>query len=49
MLVLNMPECTYIGVDQHGFSVGPKFMGLKMVPPGTHFISYRAVNREDGR
>jgi hypothetical protein len=49
MLGLNMPECTHFGVDQHAFSVGPKFMGLKMVPPGAHFISYRAVNKEDGR
>ena len=24
------------------FLVGPKFKGIKMVPPGTHFISYNS-------
>lgn len=26
------------------FLVGPKFKGIKMVPPGTHLISYNAAS-----
>ncbi len=29
------------GVDLYAWTVGPKFRGLKMIPPGLHFISYR--------
>jgi A1 cistron-splicing factor AAR2 len=27
------------------FSVGPKFKGMKMVPPGPHFVYYCSPNR----
>ena len=27
------------------FVVGPRFKGLKMVPPGVHFLSYQATGR----
>jgi hypothetical protein len=30
------------------FVVGPRFKGLKMLPPGVHFLSYQAAGR-DGR
>lgn len=26
--------------------VGPKFKGVKMVPPGMHFLSYQASGKE---
>ena len=48
LLVLNVPPGTYFGVDQLGFTLGPKFKGLKMVPPGPHFISYRAASMQGG-
>ena len=28
--------------------VGPRFQGVKMIPPGVHFLSYQAAGR-DGR
>lgn len=28
--------------------VGPKFKGVKMIPPGAHFVSYRSVNIASG-
>ncbi|KAI3424879.1 hypothetical protein D9Q98_008263 [Chlorella vulgaris] len=40
ILLLDVPENTAVGVDQQTFLVGPKFKGIKMVPPGTHVISY---------
>ena len=27
------------------FVVGPKFKGVKMLPPGTHMVSYNAASR----
>ena len=27
------------------YLVGPQFQGIKMIPPGTHFIGYSAVGR----
>ncbi|EFN53109.1 hypothetical protein CHLNCDRAFT_9330, partial [Chlorella variabilis] len=42
ILLLDVPENTAVGVDQQTFLVGPKFKGIKMVPPGTHFISYNS-------
>jgi A1 cistron-splicing factor AAR2 len=28
------------GIDQHTWQIGPQFKGLKMIPPGLHFIHY---------
>ncbi|ONK81457.1 uncharacterized protein A4U43_C01F29290 [Asparagus officinalis] len=46
LLLLNVPQFTLFGVDTQVFSVGPNFMGIKMVPPGPHFIYYCAANKE---
>nr|UPW27173.1 AAR2-like protein [Allium cepa] len=46
LLLLNVPQFTLFGIDTQIFSVGPNFKGLKMVPPGTHFIYYSASNKE---
>ncbi|KAG8064147.1 hypothetical protein GUJ93_ZPchr0004g39241 [Zizania palustris] len=36
LLLLDVPQRTLLGVDTQVFSVGPKFKGIKMVPPGPH-------------
>ncbi|XP_009802816.1 uncharacterized protein LOC107793749 isoform X1 [Nicotiana tabacum] len=46
MLLLDVPQNTLIGVDTHMFSTGPNFKGVKMIPPGVHFIYYSSSNRE---
>lgn len=46
LLCLHVAEHTCVGIDQQMFVVGPKFMGLKMIPPGTHFVYYCAVSRD---
>lgn len=48
LLLLNMPPGTYFGIDQQGFTVGPKFKGVKMLPPGAHFITYRSISAQGG-
>ncbi|KAL4437251.1 hypothetical protein ABPG75_004390 [Micractinium tetrahymenae] len=42
ILLLDVPEGAAVGVDQQTFVVGPKFKGVKMVPPGTHLVSNNA-------
>ena len=36
---------TTIGLCLQGFVVGPKFKGVKMLPPGPHMVSYNAASR----
>eukprot|EP00877_Chromochloris_zofingiensis_P000739 jgi/Chrzof1/10666/Cz05g07160.t1 len=43
VLLLGIPQGTLIGVDQQVFAAGPKFAGIKMLPPGVHLISYQAA------
>eukprot|EP00250_Pteridium_aquilinum_P001773 c11989_g1_i1 orf=83-1504(+) len=45
LLVLDMPAQTVLGFDLHMLSVGPLFKGLKMIPPGPHFIYYSPTCR----
>uniref|UniRef100_A0A0E0P4W6 Protein AAR2 homolog n=1 Tax=Oryza rufipogon TaxID=4529 RepID=A0A0E0P4W6_ORYRU len=44
LLLLDVPQRTLLGVDTQVFSVGPKFKGIKMVPPGPHFLYYCSPN-----
>ena len=38
-----MPEGTAFGLDTMTYLVGSKFRGVKMIPPGPHFISTSAA------
>lgn len=38
VLCLDCPEGILFGIDYSAWAVGPKFMGVKLVPPGLHFI-----------
>ena len=40
LVLLDVPERTEFGIDYNCWSVGPKFKGVKMIPPGLHFIYY---------
>eukprot|EP00878_Enallax_costatus_P021228 GHUV01022468.1.p1 GENE.GHUV01022468.1~~GHUV01022468.1.p1 ORF type:complete len:165 (+),score=24.58 GHUV01022468.1:623-1117(+) len=46
ILLLNVPLGTPIGLDQQVFLTGPRFKGIKMIPPGTHFVSYQALGKD---
>lgn len=41
ILCLDVPEGTEFGIDYGSWSVGPKFKGVKLVPPGVHYVYYR--------
>eukprot|EP00392_Amoebophrya_sp_AT5.2_P007742 g7757.t1 len=43
VLVLNPPARDFqFGIDNHLWATGPKFMGVKFIPPGVHFLYYSA-------
>lgn len=46
ILVRHMPVGSEFGIDLHSWNTGPKFVGIKMVPPGLHFIYYSSVSNE---
>lgn len=46
LLFLDVPQYTLIGIDTQMFSSGPNFKGIKMIPPGVHFVFYSSANRE---
>lgn len=46
LLLLDVPQYTLFGIDTQMFSVGPAFKGIKMIPPGPHFIYYSSSSRD---
>ncbi|XP_063816385.1 protein AAR2 homolog [Pseudophryne corroboree] len=46
-VILGFPEGSEFGIDSNSWQVGPRFRGVKMVPPGVHFIHY-SVKRKGG-
>ncbi|XP_070548172.1 protein AAR2 homolog [Ptychodera flava] len=45
LVFLNVPEGTEFGMDYNSWTVGSKFRGVKMIPPGIHFVYYSAVSK----
>lgn len=46
VLCLGCPEGMLFGIDYSAWTVGPRFMGVKLVPPGLHYI-YSSGSGED--
>ncbi|WAR04644.1 AAR2-like protein [Mya arenaria] len=40
-VLLDMPEGSEFGIDYNSWTTGPNFRGVKMIPPGIHYIYYR--------
>ena len=40
LVLLDVPERTEFGIDFNCWSVGPRFKGIKMIPPGLHLVYY---------
>lgn len=38
LIIAGVPEKTEFGIDLCSYSVGEKFRGVKMIPPGPHFV-----------
>lgn len=46
LLCLDVPQYTLFGIDTQMFTVGPNFKGIKMIPPGPHFVYYSSSNKD---
>ena len=44
MVVLGVPPGTEFGVDLNSWNTGEKFCGVKLIPPGLHFVYYSSVH-----
>lgn len=44
LVLLGVPEGTELGLDYKTWGVGPRFRGIKMIPPGIHFLHYSPAN-----
>lgn len=45
-VLLDMPEGSEFGIDYNSWTTGPKFKGVKMIPPGIHFVYYSSGNAD---
>ncbi|CAH1759938.1 23345_t:CDS:2 [Entrophospora sp. SA101] len=45
LLFLNAPKCLEFGIDHNSWKTGPKFMGVKLIPPGLHFVYYSTSDK----
>ncbi|XP_063855894.1 protein AAR2 homolog isoform X1 [Scylla paramamosain] len=44
LVMLGMPPGTEFGIDVNFWNVGERFRGVKMIPPGLHFVYFSAVS-----
>ncbi len=44
LFLLGVPIGTEVGIDFNSWRTGEKFKGIKMIPPGIHYIYYRQIS-----
>ncbi|KAM4571610.1 protein AAR2 homolog [Fundulus diaphanus] len=44
LVLLDVPRGTELGIDCKSWQVGPRFKGVKMIPPGLHFLHFCSTN-----
>ena len=44
LVVLGVPPATEFGIDMNSWNTGEKFCGVKMIPPGVHYVYFSSVN-----
>ena len=48
LLIEGMPKGTEFGIDWKTWTTGEDFEGIKMIPPGVHFVHYNSVCKQGG-
>lgn len=43
MLFMDAPPNLEFGIDYNAWTIGPLFKGVKLIPPGLHFIYFSQV------
>jgi A1 cistron-splicing factor AAR2 len=51
LILLDLPSHLQLdfGVDFNSWQTGPKFKGLKLIPPGLHYIHYSIQSKQQGQ
>ena len=49
LIILDLPVGTEFGLDYNAWNVGPRFRGVKRVPPGVHYCFHAGVAGGGGR
>lgn len=47
-VLLNVPIGTEFGIDMKSWTTGENFKGVKMIPPGIHYVFYSSVDKSTG-
>jgi len=47
VVLLDVPVGTEVGIDMNSWNVGKKFKGIKMIPPGIHFVYWSTISERD--
>lgn len=47
LVLKDVPRGTEVGIDMQSWNTGDRFLGIKLIPPGLHFVYYCAVNTAD--
>ena len=45
-IVKDLPVKTEFGIDMKSWNTGDKFLGLKMIPAGVHYIYYNVLGKD---
>ena len=45
LVVTQLPPGTELGIDLYSWNTGEKFLGVKMIPPGLHFVYYSTLGQ----
>ena len=41
LILLDFERGNEVGIDWHGWTCDAGFKGIKLIPPGTHYVYYR--------
>ena len=45
LVVTQLPSGSEFGIDLYSWNTGEKFLGVKMIPPGLHFVYYSTAGQ----
>lgn len=48
LVLFNVPPGTELGIDMKSWNTGEHFKGIKMIPPGLHYVFYSSVSESTG-
>ncbi|XP_026477981.1 protein AAR2 homolog [Ctenocephalides felis] len=48
LVLFNVPSGTEFGIDMKSWNTGDQFKGIKMIPPGLHYVFYSSVSESTG-